>query len=125
MGLRGPVSPPAQAELMRIVESQIDKAASTKRGQLDPNESGILAIGAFHLRPAFIDDLEAAVATVLSKQRSRKPHLLSVVVGVIGYHGTTTVDENDRVTMKDFQPHVIFRVVKHPGYKGPLTLAGY
>lgn len=115
---------PSHEEAVGIIESQLDEAASSKRGQLNPANSGIVAIGAFHMGQGGLDILEAATRFVLDRQRAqqRKPHVAAVLLCELSYHATTEIDAAGRVQRISFVPTMDHRLVYHPGYSGGLTI---
>lgn len=121
--LRGPRESPLQMDdAVRIVERQVKKAASSKSGQLKPDGSGILALGAFHLGEGVLDVLKAAVENVLIRQTGRKQHLAGIVLAELSYRTETVVDERGRIVITSFAPSLENRLVRHPGYRGDLDL---
>ncbi len=110
---------PGKAE--DVITRQVKKAASARSGQLDPNFSGILAIGAFHLTPSELEELISAAQRVLEGQQSRKPHLAGIIVSAFGYTLDTLGDVQGAPRIQ-FAPSLRTRVVRHPGYRGDLAI---
>lgn len=121
--LRAPATMPSSREVARIVEHQLDKAASSKRGQLNPDHSGIVAIGAFHLPKGGLDLLEAAASLVLDRQRERKRHVAAILLCELTWMTTTEVDAATGTQKIAFAPIMEHRLVYHPGYSGSLKIA--
>jgi hypothetical protein len=120
--LRGPRESPLQLdEAVRVVERQVKKAASTRHGQLKPDGSGILALGAYHLGEGATDLLKAAAESVLRRQTGRKEHLAGIIVAELSYQTETVVDASGQV-ISTFGPTLENRLVRHPGYRGDLEL---
>jgi hypothetical protein len=120
--LRGPRPHPVDAaEAERLVERIVKKAASATGGQLDPEGSGVLAIGGFHLGAGSLDMLERAATGVLQRQADRKKHLAGVILTELSYE-ITEGDGGEHVA-KDFSPILATRFVRHPGYRGDLNIA--
>jgi hypothetical protein len=113
--LRGPrVTALELTEAEALVETLINKAASTARGQLDPRHPGMLAIGGFHLGPGGLDLLADAGRRVLERQarQGRKRHLAALVVSELSYEATAA----------GFSTMLNRRLIRHPGYAGALTI---
>jgi hypothetical protein len=105
-----------------LIQRQLKRAASTKGGQLDPAQSGILAIGGFHLGEDTMETLAAAAARVLQSQASRKRHLAALMFSEVSYlldHGADLAGQPQHV---QFTPIMRTRLVRHPGYAGGLQL---
>ena len=120
--LRGPLSAPLTPDsAVRLIERQVKAAASTKKGQLSAEDSGILAIGGYHLGPGALDTLENAAEIVLGRQADRKRHLAAVVVTQMSYEIVSTVGEDGRET-SSLSPTLENRLIRHPGYGGDLTM---
>ncbi len=66
----------AEARIQRL----FDAAASTSRGQMSSESSGILAIGAFHLGYGGAALLRRAAQAVLNRQTDRKPHIVGISI---------------------------------------------
>ena len=98
------------------IQQLFDDAASTKRGQLDPTASGILAIGAFHLGLGGIEALDRAATEVLGRQWARKPHVIGIVLFEAMYVQT---QEGPTRTL---QPSLAVRIVNHPNYQGTVIV---
>jgi hypothetical protein len=120
--LRAPATLPSEEESARIIEGQVDEAASSKRGQLSPNHSGIVAIGTFHIGPSGLDLLERATHLVLEGQRERKRHVAAVLLCEVSYQTTTELDGTGAVRRISFTPTMDHRLVYHPGYSGALRI---
>jgi hypothetical protein len=118
-GFKGLAISAVEAE--KVIERQVNKAASAKRGQLDPARSGVLAIGAFHLPAGKLEALVSATQRVLARQakENRKPHLAGVLVSAFGYNVLRLPTERGRQQLNTFMEN---RFVRHPGYKGDLTI---
>ena len=112
--------PLTEDEATRIVSRHLKRAASSKDGQLDAEQSGILAVGGFHLGPGGLDVLEAAAKTVLAGQKGRKPHLVAIVASELSYAFTQVVDERGNEVQGQLQPQLENRLVPHESYGGDL-----
>lgn len=123
LALRAPVTLPSEEEAARIIERQLDEAASSKRGQLSPDHSGIVAIGTFHMGQGGLDVLERATRLVLEQQRERKRHVAAVLLCEVSYQTTTEIDDVGAVQRTFFTPTMDHRLVYHPGYSGALRIA--
>lgn len=120
--LHGPINVLTQNEVTRIIEKALE-AASTKGGQLDPQNSGIVAICGSHLRQDVIDLLENITNDILQRQVNRKSHLAAVLICVLSYHNIKLVGNNHQIVSQSFIPTMTAKVVKHPGYKRNLMIA--
>jgi hypothetical protein len=121
--LRGPRAQPLTIdEAIKIVESQLDKAASTKRGQLNTDHSGIVAIGGYHLGTGSLETLEKACKKVLARQSHRKKHVAALAVSEISYNSTNVIDRMGKQVFGQFTPTLQVRVARHPGYAGSLHI---
>jgi hypothetical protein len=119
--LRGPLSSGLDLdEARKIIAGEVNRAASTKSGQLNPAHSGILAIGAYHLGEGGIDVLEHAAADVLAQQGEHKKHLAAVVVCEQTCH--LEVAPQGRGPIPVMHPILQTRIVRHPGYGGDLKV---
>jgi hypothetical protein len=124
LALRSPGPGGLKTDAIRLVTDIVDAAAGTKGGQLNPEHSGIVAIGSFHLGEKGLDQLETAVRNVLGSQAKakRKPHLIAVVVFEVTYQVTTFLDPSGALISTGFSPAISNRLVKHPAYGGALTI---
>jgi hypothetical protein len=100
------------ANAHRIVKAAFDNAASTRRGQLDPEHSGIVAIACYYLDDTSLDLLKTAAKQVVEAQTGRKLHVIAIVLVAIGY-----VLEGNGIT-----PASTMYIVRHPGYRGWMQL---
>ena len=123
LALRGPAGSFTDEALHKIIEDHLNKAASSSGGQLDKSKSGLLAIGAFHLKAETLDQMERISQAILNKQNERKPHLAGVVIVMQTYVQETVVTQGGAVVTRSFAPSAEFRIAKHPGYKGSLKWA--
>jgi hypothetical protein len=80
----------------------------------------LLAIGAFHLRPAEVDQLVAATERVLARQESRKSHLAGVLISVLGFVIQTAAIQG--IARSQATPSLNSRLLRHPGYRGDLSI---
>jgi hypothetical protein len=120
--LRGPrrsALSPEEAE--DVLTRQVNKAASARRGQLDPDSSGLLVIGTFHLAPEEVEELSSTAGRILEGQRSRKPHLAGVVISAFSYT-IGTVANAEGLSRIEFASSLQTLVVRHPGYQGNLSI---
>jgi hypothetical protein len=124
LALRSPGPGGLKADAVRLVTELVDMAAGTKAGQLNPEHSGIVAIGSFHLGEQGLNQLEGAVQKVLERQAkaSRKPHLIAVIVFEVTYQLTTVLETSGAVVSTSFSPAINHRLVVHPGYAGTLAI---
>jgi hypothetical protein len=122
LDLRAPATLPSEEEAARIIEGQLNEAASSKRGQLSPNYSGIVAIGAFHIGHSGLDLLERTTRLVLERQRERKRHVAAVLICDVSYQTTTELDGRGAVRRISFTPTMEHHLVYHPGYLGALRI---
>jgi hypothetical protein len=124
VALQSPGQEGLKADVIERVSALIDAAAGTKRGQLNPEHSGIVAIGSYHLGQTGLDQLETAVRKVLDRQAraKRKGHLIAVVAFEATYQLTTMVDESGVVISTGFSPAMHHRLVIHPAYAGTLSI---
>jgi hypothetical protein len=121
--LRGPrASPLTLDDAKAIISRQLKKAASSKSGQLDATQTGILAIGGFHLGTGSLEKLEAAAKAVLAGQAGRKMHLAAVMVSELTYSLTNIVDEQGNQVESNFQPLIETQLIRHPSYHGGLEI---
>ncbi|MCA1707887.1 MAG: hypothetical protein LC808_33275 [Actinobacteria bacterium] len=117
LDLRGPRERPInREEAIRLVERLFNEAASSSRGQLDPTQSGLLAVGGYHLGPGGIETLEKAAEEVLRRQKDRKPHVVGIIVCEASYVYETTP------AGMSMTPVMHQRLVQHPGYSGGLDV---
>jgi hypothetical protein len=100
-----------------VITRQINRAASSKRGQFR-GESGILAIGAFHLPARGLDQLVLATRSALEKQaRARhKQNLVGILLSEFGFD-VRGFDGRPAVW-----PRLGNRFVPHPGYRGSVRI---
>jgi hypothetical protein len=112
-------------EAENVVERILKKAASTARGQLDPRHSGIVAVGGFHLGAGALDCLADAARRVLNRQAQaeRKGHLAAVVVSELSYETRTVRQPDGSAELVHFSTTLTTRLVRHPGYRGELSIA--
>jgi len=121
IALRGPRALHlSQTEAEGVITRQVDRAASSRRGQLDTRYSGLLAIGAFHLRSSEVEQLVAAAERVLARQENRKSHLAGVIISVHSF-ATQTVGIQG-IAQSQVSPSLENRLVRHPGYRGDLSI---
>lgn len=119
---RGPLGSPMTYETAkRVVKTLVGKAASTRDGQL-LNKSGILSIGAYHLQPGETDIIEKAAEAALVAQAEHKSHLAAVTVSVVSFQQEIVKRFSGEVVRRSFSPTLNTRVIRHPGYKGSLTI---
>jgi hypothetical protein len=123
LALRSPVTLPSEEKAADIIERQLGRAASSKRGQISPDHSGIVAIGTFHMAQGGLDVLERATRLVLEQQRKRKRHVAAVLLCEVSYQTTTELDDVGAVQRTFFTPTMDHRLVYHPGYTGALRIA--
>ena len=117
LDFRGPLDQPlAHGPTVEHIEQVLNEAASTKRGQLDPKASGILAIGAFHLGPGGVETLERAAHEVLDRQKTRKPHVVGIGLFEASY---TEIQVGQSASL---QPLLNVRLVRHPNYQGSVAV---
>lgn len=119
--LHGPIEALTVSDATGIVKKAL-RAASTKRGQLDPAHAGILAICGFHLKQDIVDLLKKAVADTLHRQAKQKSHLAAVIICALTYEHTRIVGNKGSIINQSFRPITIFEIVRHPGYRGSLKL---
>lgn len=110
------------SEAEKIIERYVDEAASTKNGQLDPDHSGILAICGSHLTGEVMNALKVGSEHILIRQSHRKPHLAAITIGNLTYVHNKVVNPQGVITSQSFAPAMKTEIIKHPGYKGSLTL---
>lgn len=117
LDLRGPRAQKLDLDgAIQLIERLFNEAASSTRGQLDPTESGLLAIGGYHLGEGAIENLESAALEVVRRQRHRKPHVMGIIVCEASYeYGFTEARMSMTPIMKQ-------RLIPHPGYAGGLTV---
>ena len=114
-------SPLSVKEAEDIISRSVKKAASRRRGQLDPEYSGLLAFGTFHLTSDEVATLISAANHILERQQSRKSHLAGIIVSSFSYTTNTTTDALG-IPRIEFTPTLQTRVVRHPGYEGDITI---
>jgi hypothetical protein len=120
--LRGPRKTPLTVEeATAILSRRLKKAAASKGGQLDAKQSGILAVGGFHLAPGSLDMLEAAANAVLSRQAGRKTHLAAIAVSEISYLLTEGTDIHGN-ELQSIHPRLETRIIRHASYSGGLEI---
>jgi hypothetical protein len=117
--LRAPVTPPSEEEAIEIVLRSMRKAA----GQLSPDHSGIVAIGAFHLEEEGLNVLARATQRVLTQQRQMRRHVAAVLLFTVGHRLTREVNAAGAVVRTLFVPIMEHRLVYHPGYSGTLRVS--
>lgn len=124
LALRSPGPGGLKTDAIKLVTDLVDAAASTKSGQLDPEHSGIVAIGSFHVGQTGLDQLQIAVRKVLDRQAgaNRKPHLIAVVVFEVTYQLTTFVEPSGGLISTGFSPSIQHRLIMHPAYGGTLSI---
>jgi hypothetical protein len=118
---RAPKESPTRDDMYETIARQVNKSASSRRGQLAPEHSGLLAIGAFHLGQGALDELCAAGQQVLSRQKNRKHHLAGLIFSELSCRVTNATDAFGR-SQKQFTPALQTRLVPHPGYAGQLIV---
>lgn len=118
---RGPRASLSVDEMRDTIERYVKKSASVQRGQLAPDQSGILAIGAFHLGQDALDLLCLAGQQVLDKQKDRKHHLACLTFSELSYTFINTADSSGNL-QRQFMVSLRTRLVPHPGYKGKLVV---
>jgi hypothetical protein len=108
-------------EAKAVITRQINKAASTRHGQLGDRSSGIVAIGAFHLPPSGLDQLVSITRRILEQQARarRKPNLAGVLLSDFGY---TIGPSHDSAGSMGFSSTLTSRFVPHPGYQGSVKI---
>jgi hypothetical protein len=106
------------------VQRQLRRAGSTGQGQINPEFSGIVGIGAFHLGTGGIEVLEAAASHVLERQQAqaRKQHIAAIVLFEMTYE-TMELKGPGGASMITLMPVMRNRMVRHPGYRGDLQIA--
>jgi hypothetical protein len=111
----------APDEIETVITKQLDKSASTRRGQFRKN-SGILAIGAFHLSTGDLGQMVSVTRKVLERQarENRKPNLVGVLLSEFGYRMIAV--SNGNLTSPAFVTSLTSRFVSHPGYKGSVRI---
>jgi hypothetical protein len=121
--LRGPRRSALGAKgALKVVERQLAKAASTKGGQLDIGQTGIVALGAFHLGSGSTSVLETACRAVLGRQRGRKKHLAAVALMHLSCEPIQEVEEATGKVRHGFSPRLEMRLIAHPSYGGALEI---
>jgi hypothetical protein len=108
-------------EAEKVITRQIDKAASTRRGQLGAKSPGVVAIGAFHLPTGGLDQLVSVASGLLRRQAKshRKPNLVGVLLSDFGF---TTEPVNGNRQSVGFTPTLTNKFVSHPGYRGSVRI---
>jgi hypothetical protein len=114
MAFRGPLSSLlAEDAAYDVISRHANKAASASSGQLNPDHSGVIAFGAFHLEAKDIETLISASKRYLKEQygQRRKTHLAGITVTSLGFTRTMTTAS----------PSIETHVIPHAGYLGSLT----
>jgi hypothetical protein len=117
---RAPKERPTVDSMREIIARLVNKSASSRHGQLAPEHSGVLAIGAFHLGQGALDELCATGQSVLSRQKNRKHHLAGLAFSELSYLITDVTDASGR-PQKQVMASLQTRLVRHPGYTGHLA----
>jgi hypothetical protein len=121
--LRGPRKTTiTRADAEKLISRLLKKAASGGSGQLDQRRSGVLVIAGFHLGSRSFKTLAQAAARVLASQSSRKKHLAAVLIVELTYGTTEVLDPAGGLRHTTFQSMLRAKLVKHPGYRGHLTI---
>jgi hypothetical protein len=119
LSLRGPLATPlAMNDAVKLVADNVNRAASSTRGQLNPAHSGIVAIGGFQLGEHTLSMLEEAASDVLLEQPSRKRHLAALVICSVGWIASPGPPGEPQPSIRAV---IVQRLVRHPGYAGSLT----
>jgi hypothetical protein len=113
---------PSASDAQALVERQLNRAGSTARGQINPEFSGIVGIGGFHLGLGGLEVMEAAAIRVLDRQRERKQHIAAIGLFELTYETGVQVP-HDRTPQATFTPAMRAKIVRHPGYRGDLQIA--
>ncbi len=120
---RAPKKQPIEySQAVKEIELQLDKAASSKKGQLDPSSTGIVTIGAYSLSPESFAILKTAAAYVLQKQhgQKRKSHVAGVFLASIGWEAPARIISPGQTTY--FSPTCNCELIQHPGYQGNVQI---
>jgi hypothetical protein len=118
---RAPIEPLSADDMYETIARLVNKSASSRRGQLAPEHSGVLAIGAFHLGQVTLDELCAARQRVLNRQKNRKHHLAGLTFSELSYILVDVTDAFGR-PQKQIISSLQTRLVPHPGYTGELIV---
>jgi hypothetical protein len=118
---RAPKERPTVDSMCETIARLVNRYASSRRGQLAPEHSGVLAIGAFHLGQGAFDELCAAGQRVLSRQKNRKHHLAGLLFSEISYVIADVADAAGR-PQRQITASLQTRLVRHPGYTGRLIV---
>jgi hypothetical protein len=119
---RGPLESPLDDSVAeKTIGRAINKAASTRSGQLDSTFSGMLVLGTFHLSNDELYKIHRACERILYSQRERKRHLAAVAVTSFRLARTSVLDKTG-AACEAFAPSIETKVVRHPGYAGSLLL---
>lgn len=118
-GARFRVSSTSEIETTLI--NQIDKAASSHRGQLGSRIPGIVTIGSFHLPPGGLGQLFSATEQVLAQQAKahHKPNLVGVLLSEFGF---AIGMANAKSRSPGFTATLTNRFVPYPGYRGTVKI---
>src|SRR6266581_1405880 len=113
-----------RVDVKKLVTGVIERAAATTGGQLDPQHSGIVAIGAFHLGTEGLDSLEAAVTDVLAAQAKvgRKSHLMAVIIFEVSFLVQAVSTSRDASAAASLTSAMNHRLVQYPGYGRSLSI---
>lgn len=125
--LRNSLTAPLTAEKAAKVITKALDAASTRRGQIDPNDSAIIVIGSFHLDATSITVLEEQATAILQRQASqgRKRHLAFVLIVSSTYRlafDNRSVQAASSAPASLLSPAAEVRVIPYPGYAGEVQL---
>src|SRR5262249_10160960 len=119
---RTPLKPLSAEDMYETIARLVNKSASSRRGQLAPEHSGLLAIGAFNLGQGVLEELCAAGQRVLSRQKNRKHHLAGLTFSELSYILVDATDTVSRRPQKGIIVSLQTRLVPHPGYTGELVV---
>jgi len=113
-----------KVDVKKLVTEVIDRAAATTGGQLDPQHSGIVALGAFHLGTEGLDQLERAVNEVLAAQAKggRKAHLMAVIIFEVSFLVQPVSQSASAPAAASLTSAINHRLVEYPGYGGSLSI---
>jgi hypothetical protein len=118
---RAPEERPTVDSMYETIARLVNKCASSRHGQLAPEHSGVLIIGAFHLGQNALDELCSAGQSVLNRQKNRKHHLAGLIFSELSYMVTDAADASGQL-QRHFMPSLQTRLVHHPGYTGQLIV---
>lgn len=114
-----------KVDIKKVVTNVVDRAAATTGGQLDPEHSGVVAIGAFHLGTEGLDRLEAAVKEVLASQAKgrRKSHLMAVIIFEVSFQVQALANSRNAPVAASIASTINHRLVQYPGYHRSLSIS--